>query len=105
MAHILFFLYKIPRKLFRPVTKLPKLPKICSIFGRGKPSTEIHKTSSVAAGQTCERTTSWGHTGGRSHRIIAPSFCDAFALIFLERKIQPSFSFVDREVEFCVPTN
>ena len=27
------------------------------------------------------------------------------ALIFIARNIQPSFSLVDREVEFCVPTN
>ena len=27
------------------------------------------------------------------------------ALIFLTRRIQPSLSLVDREVEFCVPTN
>ena len=27
-----------------------------------------------------------------------------FALIFLARRIQPSLSLVDREVEFCVPT-
>ena len=27
------------------------------------------------------------------------------ALIFIARRIQPSLSLVDREVEFCVPTN
>ena len=27
------------------------------------------------------------------------------ALFFIARRIQPSFSLVDREVEFCVPTN
>ena len=43
-----------------------------------------------------------GHTGGRSHRIShPPSFCGA-CLIFLARRVQPFFSLVDREVEFCV---
>ena len=27
------------------------------------------------------------------------------AFIFIARRIQPSLSLVDREVEFCVPTN
>ena len=27
------------------------------------------------------------------------------ALIFIAKRIQPSLSLVDREVEFCVPTN
>ena len=27
------------------------------------------------------------------------------ALIFIARRIQPSLSLVDREVEFCIPTN
>ena len=27
------------------------------------------------------------------------------ALVFIARKIQPSLSLIDREVEFCVPTN
>ena len=27
------------------------------------------------------------------------------ALFFIARRIQPSLSLVDREVEFCVPTN
>ena len=27
------------------------------------------------------------------------------ALIFIARRIQPSLSLADREVEFCVPTN
>ena len=48
--------------------------------------------------------TSRGHTGGRSHRISHPlSFCGV-CLNFLARRIQPFFSLVDREVEFCVLT-
>ena len=42
--------------------------------------------------------------GGRSHRISPSSFCGA-CLNFLARRIQPFLSLVDREVEFCVPTN
>ena len=53
--------------------------------------------------QTC-RGTSRGHTGGRSHRFLyLPSA--VLALIFIARRIQPSLSLVDRDVEFCVPTN
>ena len=61
---------------------------------------------------TCGRT-SRGHTGSRkrSHRIKEghtgfinlPSA--VLALIFIARRIQPSLSLVDREVEFRVPTN
>ena len=40
-----------------------------------------------------------GHTGLLIH---LPSAVHAF--IFLERRIQPFFSLVDREVEFCVQT-
>ena len=40
-----------------------------------------------------------GHTGFLIHLLSA-----VFALIFLARRIQPFLSFVDREVEFCVPT-
>ena len=50
--------------------------------------------------------TSRGHTGGRSHRISHTGFLihlpsAVHALIFLARRIQPSLSLVDREVEFC----
>ena len=38
------------------------------------------------------------HTGF----IYVPSA--VLALIFIARRIQPSLSLVDREVEFCVPT-
>ena len=49
--------------------------------------------------------TSRGHTEGRSHRIShPPPFCGACLFIFLERRIQPFLSLVDREVEFCVLT-
>ena len=51
--------------------------------------------------QVCERP-SRGHTGGRSHRISPPFFCEMLALFFLARRIQPLFSLVDRKVEFCV---
>ena len=45
-----------------------------------------------------------GHTGGRSHKIShPPPFCGA-CLFFLAARIQPLFSLVDREVEFCVLT-
>ena len=50
--------------------------------------------------QTCGRT-SRVHTRGRSHRISPPSFCGA-CLNFVARRIQPSLSLVDREVEFCL---
>ena len=49
----------------------------------------------VPAGVTQEQ----GHTGF----FHLPSAM--LALIFLARRIQPSFSLVDREVAFCVPTN
>ena len=57
---------------------------------------------------TCGRT-SRGHTGGRSRRISPPSFCGVFlhfyAFISIARKrIQPSLSLVDREVE-CTENN
>ena len=32
-----------------------------------------------------------GVTGGRSHNRISPSFCGAFALIFLARRFSRSF--------------
>ena len=41
-----------------------------------------------------------GHTGFLIHLLSA-----VLALIFLARRIQPFFSLVDREVEFCVLTN
>ena len=41
-----------------------------------------------------------GHTGFLIHLPSA-----VLALIFLARRIQPSLSLVDREVEFRVPTN
>ena len=40
-----------------------------------------------------------GHTGFLD---LPPA---VLALIFIARRIQPSLSLVDREVEFCVPTN
>ena len=40
-----------------------------------------------------------GHTGF----LHLPSA--VHALIFIARRIQPSLSLVDREVEFCAPTN
>ena len=48
--------------------------------------------------QTCGRT-SRGHTGF----LHLPSA--VLALVFIARRIQPSLSLVDREVESCVPTN
>ena len=49
----------------------------------------------VPAGVTQEE----GHTGFLTHLLSAVR-----ALIFLARRIQPFFSLVDREVEFCVLT-
>ena len=49
----------------------------------------------VPAGVTQEE----GHTGF----LHLPSA--VLALIFIARRIQPSLSLVDREVEFCVPTD
>ena len=46
-----------------------------------------------------------GHTGGWSHRGFLHLPSAVLALIFIARRIQPSLSLVDREVEFCVPTN
>ena len=40
-----------------------------------------------------------GHTG---FLHLPPA---ALALIFIARRIQPSLSIVEREVEYCVPTN
>ena len=48
---------------------------------------------------TVEVTQEEGHTG--LHHL--PSA--VLALIFLARKTQPSLSLVDRDVDFCVPTN
>ena len=50
----------------------------------------------VPAGVTQEE----GHTGFLIHLPSAVR-----ALIFVARRIQPFFSLVDREVEFCVLTN
>ena len=41
-----------------------------------------------------------GHAGFLIHLLFA-----VLALIFLARRIQSFLSLVDREVEFCVPTN
>ena len=49
----------------------------------------------VPAGVTHEE----GNTGFSIHLLSA-----VLALIFLARRIQPLFSLVDREVEFCVLT-
>ena len=49
----------------------------------------------VQAGATQEE----GHTGF----LHLPS--GVLALLFVARRIQPSLSLVDREVEFCVPMN
>ena len=49
----------------------------------------------VPAGVTQEE----GNTGFSIHLLSA-----VLALIFLARRIQPFFSLVDREVEFCVLT-
>ena len=49
----------------------------------------------VPAGVTQEE----GHTGF----LHLPS--TVLALILIARRVQPSLSLVDREVEFCVPTN
>ena len=38
---------------------------------------------------------------GHTEFLHLPS--EVLALIFLTRRIQPSISLVDREVEFCVP--
>ena len=43
-------------------------------------------------------------TGGRSHRISHPPSFWGACLNLLARNIQPFFSLVDREVEFCVLT-
>ena len=50
----------------------------------------------IPAGVTQEE----GHTGFLIHLSSAVR-----ALIFVARRIQPFFSLVDREVEFCVLTN
>ena len=41
-----------------------------------------------------------GHTGFLIHLPSA-----VLALVFLARRIRPFLSLVDREVDFCVPTN
>ena len=50
----------------------------------------------VPAGVTQEE----GHTGFLIHLPSA-----VLALVFLARRIRPFLSLVDREVDFCVPTN
>ena len=49
----------------------------------------------VPAGVTQEE----GHTGF----LHLPSA--ALPLIYIARRVQPPLSLVDREIEFCVPTN
>ena len=56
---------------------------------------ELHLLVYAPAGVTQEE----GHTG---FPILLPSA--VLPLIFISRRIQPSLSLVDREVEFCVPT-
>ena len=49
--------------------------------------------------------TSRGHTGRRRNTGFSIHLLPAvLALIFIARRIQPFFSLVDREVEFCVLT-
>ena len=52
--------------------------------------------------QTCGRTNR-GHTGGHTGFLHLRSAM--LALIFIARRIQSSLSLVNREVEFCLPTN
>ena len=56
---------------------------------------DVRLVDAPPAGVTQEE----GHTGF----LHLPSA--VLALIFIARRIQPSLSLVDREVEFCVPTN
>ena len=46
-----------------------------------------------------------GVTQGEGHTGFLHFPSAVLALIFLARRIQPSLSLVDREVEFCVITN
>ena len=46
-----------------------------------------------------------GVTQEESHPDFLRLPSAVLALIVLARRIQPSLSLVDREVEFCVPTN
>ena len=52
-----------------------------------------------SVGRTTGVTYEEGHTGFLIHLISVVR-----ALVFLARRIQPLFSLVDREVEFCVLT-
>ena len=64
---------------------------VCVVFS----SHSFWTSMDVPAGVTQEE----GHTGFLIHLLSAVP-----ALIFLARRIQPIFSLVDREVEFCVLT-
>ena len=46
-----------------------------------------------------------GATQEGSHAGFLQLLSAVLALTFIARRIQPSLSLVDREVEFCVPTN
>ena len=49
--------------------------------------------------------TSRGVTQEEGHTEFLHLPSAVLALIFIARRIQPSLALVDREVEFCVPTN
>ena len=71
-----------------------KEPKCVCVFSSH--SSWTSSSLDVPAGVTQEE----GHTGFLIHLLSAVR-----AFIFLARRIQPYFSLVDREVEFCVLRN
>ena len=46
---------------------------------------------SIYSGRQACRHTSWGHTGGRSHRTSSPFFCGAFLHFSREKDFSHSF--------------
>ena len=48
---------------------------------------------------------SWGHTAEEGRTGFRHVSSAVLALIFIARRIQPSLSLVDRELEFCILTN
>ena len=66
---------------------LSSLCPVCVILSTISLDTFVNAPAGVASGE-------------RPHKL--PSA--VLALVFIARRVQPSLSFVDLEVEFCVPT-
>ena len=74
-------------------------------FDESKESTLYVLSSHLFWTSDVRTRTSRGHTGGRSQMISPPSLCGACLNFYREKDSATPFPLVDREVEFCVPTN